>query len=324
MTPRNPPDLSDLGDAEFNLWFGLKSAALDDKWADVEKLLQESDPQSIPRHVLTEPVMLQAVVYGQEDVVKTLLARGYVPVEMDLQMVFQQIEEGHVPQLSEAVSNSLAALVAAVSGDLQPFVRKLIDSYEVQTVLPIAAKAGIDVMQGGLCLEYVLRMGMQDAFIALQNQGVSLYAPSVVRQMVTIPAEEDDTEEQKIFRALLRQRATENNAEGGAIIRHAWPTPDEDLRAAKFLNPYRIDANGEPVTLLGVMAAAGKAGSIFENPARWRKYPAEAKLVFDMLVEFNVQDQASLAPLTAMLERERLVAAVQRNPGLRLKPGPKP
>lgn len=102
------------------------------------------------------------------------------------------------------------------------------------------------------------------------------------------------------------------------MLARLLPVPPAPFRAGAFLNPMRHDAQGAPVTLLGVMVAEGRVAEIFADPVRWAAHPVEATLVYKALAEYGAQEGVTLGPLQSHLRQRRMQAARGNKPGLRL------
>lgn len=316
---RQIPDLTDLKKDEFDLWFGLKSAALNEDWAGMEKLLDESDPSPILNHVLTEAAVQRAVLGGQVECVERMLARGFVPTAMLVETVFTHVEEEGVRAAAAAgVARALKSVMATGAIDPREIVRPLLLSTDPLTLLSLARAAGMDIFNDGESLRRVLAAGDVAGFHALCALGASAYTPLMLRHM-RVGGTVEEAPSPQAMRDAWRQILASETADGRAILSRMMPKDSDDYRAAQFLNPVFIDpATGEPVTLLGVVLAMGLRERIFARPANWARHPAEAEMVFRALAEYDAQDGVTLGPLKAHLRQSSIAAQARRRPGNRL------
>ena len=310
---RTPPDLSDLQEDQFDLWFQIKNLADEGKWSQLIALLDEDGAALVPRHALTKVALWDAVVEGERGVVERLLAHGYVPEEDDIRGIMTLLRDSGLERMTlHKIAPVLKIVVNGADFDHGAFLIELSDWTEgVETVLPLAYLAGIDAAKNDALLRHIMRKEYVDQFQWLCEIGVSIYAPAVVAFM-------QKTTTGYVLRQCWRDLCAADRKDAPPMLARLLPVPPAPFRAGAFLNPMRHDAQGAPVTLLGVMVAEGRVAEIFADPARWAAHPVEATLVYKALAEYDAQQGVTLGPLQSHLRQQRMQAARGNKPGLRL------
>ena len=297
-----PPSDDSLPLDDFNFWFALKLAADAKDWPLISEYLHSSPTQQTPRHTLTIPVLEGAILAGKSAVVTELLARGYTPDHDTLKTITDKLE--FVPdQEQEAVA---AAFKLVVSAAPQADVRKLVsDAWRrncATVVVPQLAGAGFDVLLGGDVIDLALAQDKPELMQLLFEQGISPFAPKLLHAMLGGPAPDADVRQVWWMATCAHRdaRAALARFDHMKAAGHQW-------RAAAFINPIAYDQTGAEITLLGVLAAYGRVGEVFDA-RHWREARDEALALHERLGIYGVQDKVSLAPFVAALNRDAMQA----------------
>jgi hypothetical protein len=314
MTRRNPPDLSDLTPDEFTNWFTLQRLARDEKWEMMRALLQEQAPGSLRRHPPLVSAVRAAIDEGEGGIVAEMAARGFAVETEDMVEVIRSFIVSHWTGLQgRALDGWRAGLAAIKAVDRRAILDAALGDEKSDLIVAALHHAGFDVLRDGDVFARVIAQHDLAGFKGLLDAGLSVFAPAVVIAMTRMPPE-DAPAAAFDLRHEWHRRVTTDNREGLDILLRGRIAEDAPFRAAQFLNPYRHDGSGAPVTLLGVLAAHGRTGEIFADPLRWAVHPLEAELVYKAFAEYGVVEEGALHGLAAHLSQARLAAARRGGP----------
>ena len=295
---------------DFSFWFALKLAFDAKDWPLVTEYLQSSPDQQTPRHTLTIPVFEGAILAGKAAVVADMLSRGYAPNHDTLKTIMDKLEFVE-PQEQEAVAQAFKLVVAVAP---QTDVRKLVsDAWRrncATVVVPQLAAAGFDVLLGGDVVDIVIDESRPELMQLLIEQGMSPFAPKMLRAVFDEERRDEDTHKVWWMAACAHgeARSAVTRFEHMRVAGNQW-------RAAAFINPISYDRTGAEITLLGVLSAYGRVNEVFD--ARyWREARDEALKLHEGLAAYGVQQKVSLAPFVAALNREAMnVRTRNQRPG---------
>lgn len=306
------PPSDELPMDSFNFWFALKTASGEKDWQKVSDLLESAADLPTPRHTLTMPVIEQAALAGKPAIVAEMIKRGFAPDHDTLRTIIDNIEFTPVENLDAVADACRHVLAATPDADVRKLVLAAWRQVAAPVVVPQLRAAGMDVLLGGDVIDVVLEQGRAELVQLLFEQQVSPFAPRLVSAMLDEANRDPD-----MHHAWWIKVCADAKAQSALARFDHMKTTGGSWRAAAFLNPLFYDDSGAEVTLLGILAARGRANEIFEGRF-WRDSREDALKVHAALAQYGIKDQVSLAPLIAALNRDTMSARKQGRDRFRL------
>ncbi len=288
--------MTDFSHDDFTFWFALKTAALADDWGLVQAMLDEQPPRPVTRHALTIPVLSAAIAKGQGDIARAMLSRGFAPVRADVSTVLQGMSSVDKTQVKPAV-DALRHLVdvfpaTVISHEAEERWKGGYASEELAWL----SQAGADITLQGRAIDLVLAQDEPALMQVLLEEGVSPFSARIVREM-SARAPQDAL--RVVWEEIILSHPDARAA--GAVFQRLR-TDATVWRAAMFMNPVGYDKTGAAVTLLGVLAALGRGGEVFDA-SRWHTNRQEAFAVHGALSAYGMRHAVSLAAFSAEMNR---------------------
>ncbi len=296
MTTPDPD--KELQSKDFSFWFALRGAVDSKDWAVVTQILSEHAGQHTPRHTLTVPVFSALVLAGKPALVADMLGRGYMPGHNDFAELIDKIDLTADEDKAQARQALCLALAALPAGEQRELVIQTWHRPSAPIFVPKLREAEVDVLLGGDVIDIAVSKNRADMIQLLIEQQISPMAPRLAKAMLA-----DSMRDTDMYKAWWMALCANAQTQTGLRKFDHMRASGGQWRAAAFLNPIGYDKSGAEITLLGILAARGRAADIFD--ARyWRDAREDVFKVYDALEAYGIKDKVSLAALTATLNQQ--------------------